>query len=63
MELTGPTIEVRERGGDVVGSAVVPLARRVRRRDDFEALGLLLAVLVVLLVLAVTFGTAPFMWR
>jgi hypothetical protein len=56
MELTGPTSEVRERGGDVVGSAVVPLARRVRRRDDFEALGLLL---VVLLVLTVTMGAAP----
>ncbi|HEY5432436.1 MAG TPA: hypothetical protein VIL06_03400 [Coriobacteriia bacterium] len=52
MELTGTTIEVRERGGDVVGSAVVPVARRVRRRDEFEVLGLLL-------VLAVTFGAAP----
>jgi len=59
MELTGTTIEVRERGGDVVGSAVGPVARRVRRRDEFEVLGLLLAVLVVLLVLAVTFGAAP----
>jgi hypothetical protein len=59
MELTGPTIEVRERGGGVAGSAVAPVARRVRRRDEFEVLGLLLAVLVVLLVLAVTFGAAP----
>jgi hypothetical protein len=59
MELTGTTIEVRERGGDVIGSAVVPLARRVRRPDDFEVLGLLLAVLVVLLVLVVAFGAAP----
>ena len=59
MELTGPTIEVRERGGDVVGRAVVPVARRVRGRDAFDVLGLLLAVLVVLLVLAVTFGAAP----
>jgi hypothetical protein len=53
-----PTIEVRERGGDVVGSAVAPVARRVRRRDEFEAIGLLLAVLVVL-VLTVTLGAAP----
>ena len=59
MELTGPTIEVRERGGDVVGSAVALVARRVRRRDEFEAIGLLLAVLVVLLVLTVTLGAAP----
>ena len=59
MELTGTTIEVRERGGDVVGSAVVPVAQRVRRHDDFEVLGLLPAVLVVLLVLTVTFGAAP----
>jgi hypothetical protein len=43
----------------VVGSAVVPVARRVRRRDEFEAIGLLLAVLVVLLVLTVTLGAAP----
>ena len=34
-------------------------ARRVRRRDEFEALSLLLAVLVVLFVLAVTMGAAP----
>ena len=54
-----PTIEVRERGGGVAGSAVAPVARRVRRRDEFEAIGLLLAVLVVLLVLTVTLGAAP----
>ena len=59
MELTGTTIEVRERSGNVVGSAVVPVAQRVRRRDEFEVLGLLPAVLVVLLVLTVTFGAAP----
>jgi len=59
MELTGTTIEVRERGGDVVGSAVVPVARRVRGRDEFEVLGLLLGILLVLLVLAVTLGAAP----
>ena len=59
MELTGPTIEALVRGGDVVGSAVVPVAPRVRGRDEFEALGLLLAVLFVLLVLAATLGSAP----
>ena len=59
MELTGATIEVREGGGDVAGSAAAPVARRVRRRDEFEALSLLLAVLVVLFVLAVTMGAAP----
>ena len=59
MELTGPTIEVRERGGGVAGSAVAPVARRVRRRDEFEAVSLLLAVLVVLFVLAVTMGATP----
>jgi hypothetical protein len=31
----------------------------VGRRDEFEALSLLLAVLVVLFVLAVTMGAAP----
>jgi hypothetical protein len=59
MELTGPTIEVRERGGDVAGGSAAPVARRVRQRDEFEALSLLLAVLVVLFVLAVTMGAAP----
>jgi hypothetical protein len=59
MELTGTTIEVRERGGDVADHAVAPVARRVRGRDEFEALGLLLAVLVVLLVLTATMGVAP----
>src|SRR5450759_2960083 len=44
MELTGPTIEVRERRGGVAGNAVAPVARRVRRRDEFEAVSLLLAV-------------------
>jgi hypothetical protein len=59
MELTGPTIEVRERRGGVAGNAVAPVARRVRRRDEFEAVSLLLAVLVVLFVLAVTMGATP----
>ena len=59
MELTGPTIEVRERGGDVTGSAAAPVARRVRRRDEFEAVSPLLAVLVVLFGLAVTMGATP----
>jgi hypothetical protein len=59
MELTGTTIEMPARRGDAVGSAVVPVARRVRRRDEFEVLGLLLAVLLVLLVLAVTLDAAP----
>jgi hypothetical protein len=35
------------------------VAPRVRRRDEFEALGHLLGVLVLLRVLAVTFGAAP----
>jgi hypothetical protein len=59
MELTGPTIEVRERGGGASGNAVAPVARRVRRRDEFEAASLLLAVLVVLFVLALTLGATP----
>ena len=59
MELTGPTIELRELGGDVVGHAVAAVARRVRRRDEFEALSLHLALPVVLLVLTVTFAAAP----
>jgi hypothetical protein len=59
MELTGPTIEVRERGGGVAGNEVAPAARRVRRRDECEALSLHLALRVVFLVLTVTFAAAP----
>jgi hypothetical protein len=59
MELTGTTIEVRERGGDAVGGVETLVAPRVRGRDEFEALGLLLGVLLVLVVLTVTFGAAP----
>lgn len=37
----------------------IPVGRRVRRRDELEALGLLLGILGTLLVLAVTVGAAP----
>ena len=37
----------------------IPVGRRVRRRDELEALGLLLGILGTLLVLAVTIGVAP----
>ena len=43
----------------MVDSAPAPVARRVRRCDEFEPLSLLLAILVVLFVLAVTTGAAP----
>jgi hypothetical protein len=59
LELSGPTIEVRERGGDVVGSVVVPVARRVCRRDEFEVLSLLLPFSSSLLVVTVTMAAAP----
>ncbi len=41
------------------GDAVTPVGQRARRREEFEALGLLLGVLGVLLVLALTLGLAP----
>ena len=37
----------------------IPVRRRVRRRDELEALGLLLGIRGTLLVLAVTVGGAP----
>jgi hypothetical protein len=45
----------RERAG---GAGILP-GRGARRRDRFEALGLLLGILGVLLVVAVTVGAAP----
>ena len=62
MELTATTIEVRERGADAVGGVQTLVAPRVRGRDEFEALGLLLGVLFVLLVLAVAVGATPPIW-
>jgi hypothetical protein len=59
MELTAPNVEVREPDGDLAGSALVPVTRLERRRDEIEALGLLVGILLVLLVLTVTLGAAP----
>jgi hypothetical protein len=51
------SLEVREQDGDRAGGAGIPREGRARRREDFELLGLLVGISLVLLVLALTLGT------
>jgi hypothetical protein len=53
------TVEAPEPAGELAGGAGILVGRRARRRDRFEALGLLLGILGVLLVVAATVGVAP----
>ncbi len=50
------SVEARELDRDLSGRAGIPVARRTSRREEFELLGLLLGILLVLLVLALTIG-------
>jgi hypothetical protein len=52
------TSEAPELNGERAGGVRIPVERRARRRDRFEAVGLLLGILGVLLVVAVTVGPA-----
>jgi hypothetical protein len=53
------TIEAPELGRELGGGTGTLVGRGARRRDRFEALGLLLGILGILLVVAVTVGAAP----
>jgi len=53
------SIKARELDGDLTGRAGIPVARRTSRGEEFELLGLLLGILLVLLVLALTIGVGP----
>jgi len=53
------SIEASERGGDSADAAGIPIGRRAQRRNEYDALGLLLGVFGVLFVLAVILGAAP----
>jgi len=53
------TVRAREPARELAGGAGILVGRRARRRDRFEALGLLLGILGVLLFVAVTVGAAP----
>jgi hypothetical protein len=53
------SVEAREVDGDLSGRAGIPVARRTSRRDEFELLGLLAGILLILLVLALTLGVGP----
>jgi hypothetical protein len=53
------SIEARERDGDLTRRAGIPVARRASRGDEFELLGLLVGILLILLVLALTIGVGP----
>ncbi|MGO9177848.1 MAG: hypothetical protein ACLQBX_09205 [Candidatus Limnocylindrales bacterium] len=53
------SIEAREQIGDLAGRAGTQVGPRTRRREEFELLGLLLGILLILLVLALTIGVGP----
>ena len=53
------SVEAREVDGDLTRRAGIPVARRTSRRDEFELLGLLAGILLILLVLALTLGVGP----
>jgi hypothetical protein len=48
-----------ELGLDLTGGSGILVERRASRRDRFEALGLLLGILGILVVVAMTVGAAP----
>jgi hypothetical protein len=48
-----------ERGREQVGGSDMLVGRPASRRDRYEALGLLLGILGILLIVAVTAGGAP----
>jgi hypothetical protein len=48
-----------ELGREVAGGPGILVGRRTSRRDRFEALGLLLGILGILIVVAMTVGAAP----
>jgi hypothetical protein len=58
-EQTIVTVEVIDLGREPAGPAGILVGRPTRRRDHFEALGLLLGMLGVLLIVALVFGVAP----
>jgi hypothetical protein len=51
-----PTIEAPRSHGPAVGATESRVGRPGRRRDEFEAVGLLLGIFGVLLILVVTVG-------
>jgi hypothetical protein len=51
--------EAPEVAADLAGRARPALARRGARRDEFEAVGLILGILGILLVVVVTLGATP----
>lgn len=53
------TIERSALGDGRAGDAGVPVGRRAGRRDSYEAVGLLLGVLGVLIAVVVTVGAGP----
>ena len=53
------TIESPELSRDLASGSGILVGRRASRRDKFEALGLLLGILGILVVVAITVGAAP----
>lgn len=53
------TIERSALGDERAGDAGLPAGRRAGRRDSYEAVGLLLGILGVLIAVVVTVGAGP----
>ena len=53
------TVGAPEPARGLAGGAGILVARRARQRDRFEALGLLLGILGVLVFVALTVGAVP----
>ena len=61
LELEPTTAAIARRALSREGTSVrtTPIEGRVHRRDEVEAVGLLVGILVVLCVLALTLGVTP----
>jgi hypothetical protein len=59
LESVTSTIDARAAGRDQASMPTTSTGRRVYRRDEFEVVGLLVAILVVLVILALTLGVTP----
>jgi hypothetical protein len=59
LEPVTSTIDARAAGRDQLSIRTTPAGRRMYRRGEFEVVGLLVAILVVLVILALTLGVTP----
>jgi hypothetical protein len=56
---TFATTQAPEADRELAGGAGIRVGRRASRRDEFEVVGFLFGICIVLVMLAVTIGVAP----